>query len=114
MDRMEHENKLDAQLNAQLNKMFAEYRMACPDPEPSADFMPGMWKRIEARRAATVSVFKHWAQVCVMATVALTVLIGVVLIPRFQNDPASGSSYVEALMSEHSSDYIQMLAGGPR
>ena len=111
MDRMQHQgDKLDARLNA----MFAEYRAACPDPEPSADFMPSMWKRIEARRVATVSVFRHWAQVCVMATVALTVLIGVVLIPRFQNDPAAGSSYVEALMSEHSSDYIQMLAGGSR
>lgn len=111
MDRMQHQSdKLDAQLSA----MFAEYRAACPDPEPSADFMPAMWRRIEARRVATVSVFRHWAQVCVMATLALTVLIGAVLIPRFQNDPASNPSYVEALMSEHSSDYIQMLAGGSR
>ena len=111
MDRMQHQgDKLDARLNA----MFAEYRAACPDPEPSADFMPSMWKRIEARRVATVSVFRHWAQVCVMATVALTVLIGVVLIPRLQNDPAVNASYVEALMFEHSSDYIQMLTGGVR
>ena len=97
-----------------LNAVFAEYRTACPDPEPSADFMPAMWKRIEARRIATVSVFRHWAQACVMATVALTLLIGVVLIPRLQSDPAANASYVEALMSEHSSDYIQMLAGGVR
>jgi hypothetical protein len=110
MDRMQGD-KFDAQLNA----MFAEYRLACPDPEPSADFMPGMWKRIEARRVQTVSVFRHWAQACVMATVALTVLIGVVLIPRLQSDPAANSSYVEALLSEHSSsDYIQMLTGGVR
>jgi hypothetical protein len=104
MDRMD--DKLDT--------LFAEYRMACPDPEPSADFMPSMWKRIEARRVATVSVFRHWAQVCVMATVALTLLIGAVLIPKFQSDPASNASYVEALVSEHSSDYVQMLAGGVR
>jgi hypothetical protein len=107
MDRMHHqEDRLDA--------LFAEYRMACPDPEPSADFMPAMWRRIEARRVATVSVFRHWAQVCVMATVALTILIGAVLIPKFQTDPASNASYVEALVSEHSSEYIQMLAGGVR
>jgi hypothetical protein len=107
MDRMQHQDdKLDA--------LFAEYRMACPDPEPSADFMPSMWKRIEARRVATVSVFRHWAQACVMATVALTVLIGVVLIPKFQTDPATNASYVEALAAEHSADYIQMLAGGVR
>jgi len=107
MDRMDHQgDKLDA--------LFAEYRMACPDPEPSADFMPAMWKRIEARRVQTVSVFRHWAQVCVMGTVALTVLIGAVLIPRFQENATSGATYIEALAAEHSADYIQMLAGGPR
>jgi hypothetical protein len=106
MDRMQHQSdKLDA--------LFAEFRMASPDPEPSANFMPGMWKRIEARRLATVSVFRHWAQVCVLATVALTVLIGVVIIPRLQENAAS-SSYLEALSAEHSADYIHMLAGGPR
>jgi hypothetical protein len=112
MDRMQQQQ--GDKLDARLNTMFAEYRMACPDPEPSADFMPAIWKRIEARRVATVSVFRHWAQACVMATVALTVLIGVVLIPKFQADPASNSSYVEALMFEHSSDYIQMLTGDIR
>lgn len=107
MDRMQQDDKLDA--------LFAEFRMACPDPEPSADFMPGMWKRIEARRVATVSVFKHWAQICVMATLALTVLIGAVLIPKFQDSStASSPSYLEALSAEHSADYIHMLAGGPR
>jgi hypothetical protein len=49
-----------------------------------------------------------------MATVALAVLIGAVLIPRLQSDPAANASYVEALVLEHSSDYIQMLAGGVR
>jgi len=107
MDRMHDQGeKLDA--------LFAEYRMACPDPEPSVDFMPSMWKRIEARRVATVSVFRHWAQVCVMATVALTLLIGAVLIPRLQENSGSSPSYLEALSAEHSGDYIHMLAGGPR
>jgi hypothetical protein len=107
MDRMQESDK-------KLDALFAEYRMACPDPEPGADFMPGMWKRIEARRNAAVSVFRHWAQVCVMATVALTILIGAVLIPRFQESSAPASSYLEALSAEHSADYIHMLAGGTR
>jgi hypothetical protein len=108
MDRMQHLG------NDKLDALFVEYRAACPDPEPSADFMPGMWKRIEARRVATVSVFRHWAQVCVMTTVAITLLIGAVLIPKFQDNAAGGSSYLEALSAEHSADYIHMLAGGPR
>jgi len=44
MDRME----------SKLDSLFAEYRAASPDPEPSADFMPGMWKRIEARRQTSM------------------------------------------------------------
>src|ERR1700684_3344345 len=99
MDRMQHLG------NDKLDALFVEYRAACPDPEPSADFMPGMWKRIEARRVTTVSVFRHWAQACVMATVALTILIGAVLIPKLQDRAASNASYIEALAAEHSADY---------
>jgi hypothetical protein len=108
MDRMPYQG------DKKLDALFVEYRAACPDLEPSAAFMPGMWKRIEARRVATVSVFRHWAQVCVMASVALTLLIGAVLIPKLQDNAASSSSYLEALSAEHSADYIHMLAGGPR
>lgn len=111
MERMQHQGN---QQGDRLDALFAEYRAASPDPEPSANFMPGMWRRIEARRIQTVSVFRHWAQICIMASVALTLLIGAVLIPKFQNDPASSTSYVEALAAEHSADYIQMLAGGVR
>jgi hypothetical protein len=49
-----------------------------------------------------------------MATLALTVLIGAVLIPRYQENASSSSSYLEALSAEHSADYIHMLTGGPR
>jgi len=44
MDRMQHQG------DKKLDALFTEYRSACPDPEPSADFMPAMWKRIEASR----------------------------------------------------------------
>ena len=68
--------------------------------------MPAMWKRIEARRVATVSVFRHWAQACVMATVALTVLIGAVLIPDSrtipQPMPATSKPDVGAFLRLHS------------
>ena len=37
-------------VNDKLNPLWAQYREACPDPEPTAGFMPQMWQRIEARR----------------------------------------------------------------
>jgi hypothetical protein len=91
--------------------LFAEYRQACPDPEAGAGFMPGMWQRIEARRSANLSVFRRVVQVCVGATVALTVLMGVVLIPHMDRLPVYSASYVDVLTANHPNSYVDVLAG---
>ena len=43
----------------QLDGLFRAYREACPDPEPSPEFMPGVWKRIEARQKFSLSL-RRW------------------------------------------------------
>jgi hypothetical protein len=101
-------------MDDKLDGLWAAYRDACPDPDPGAEFMPGLWQKIEARRTATVSVFRRLSQVCVMATVALTLLMGVVLIPRLQRQPVYTSTYVDVLSAEHSTDYVDILAGSVR
>ena len=106
MDRMpqdDRERKLDA--------LFSEYRQAVPDPEVSAGFMPGMWQRVEARRTANLSLFRRVAQVCVGATVALAVLMGVVLIPHMQRIPVYNASYVDVLTANHPNTYVDVLTG---
>ena len=90
MDRMD--DKLDA--------LWAEYRAALPDPEPSADFMPKLWRGIEARRTESLSVFRRLAQVCVMATLALALVMTVII--RIQETGVAGT-YVDALAAEASS-----------
>ena len=92
-----------------LDALLAQYRDACPDPEPTADFMPGLWRRIESRRKATVSI-RRLAQICVMASVALALVMGVVLIPRSQ-DLATyySSTYVDTLAADNSNDYTEVL-----
>lgn len=94
-----------------LNGLWAEYRKACPDPEASAGFMPGLWKRIEARRGSNVIVFRRLAQLCVGATVALTVLMGLVLIPRLEQAPMATANYADALAAEHPNTYVDVFAG---
>ncbi len=42
----QHEGHREAQLDA----LFQAYLEACPAPEPSANFMPQLWQRIEARQ----------------------------------------------------------------
>ncbi len=101
-------------MNDKLDALWAEYREACPDPEPSAQFMPNLWQRIEARRVATTSVFRRLAQVCVVATAALTVIMGVVLIPQFQKALVYSSNYVDVLAADHPNTYVDILNGDIR
>ena len=103
MDRMK--DRLDA--------LWVEYREATPDPEASTNFMPQLWQKIEARRVETTSVFRRLAQICVMATIALALVISAVLIPRSTNDEAFYSgTYVDVLAAEHSNDYVEALPAG--
>jgi len=110
MNRMDSD-KFDAQLNRKLDQVFAEYRSAFPEPEVSAGFTPGLWQRIESRRSANMTVFRRLAQVCVGATLALTVLMGVVLIPHFEKLPVYSASYVDVLEADHPNTYVDILAG---
>jgi hypothetical protein len=103
MDRMK--DRLDA--------LWVEYREATPDPEVGPSFMPQMWQKIEARRVETTSVFRRLAQICVMATIALALVISAVLIPHSNNDEVFYSgTYVDILAAEHSNDYVEALPAG--
>lgn len=94
-----------------LDALWAEYRTACPDPEISAGFMPKLWQRIEARRRANLSMLRRMAQICVGATLALTVLMGMVLIPRFEKMPIYSSTYVDVIAADHPNSYIDIVTG---
>lgn len=94
-----------------LDALFAEYRDALPDAEPGAAFMPGLWKRIEARRTSNLWVFRRLAQVCVGATLALAVLMGAYVIPRLEKAPVYSTSYVDELAADHPNTYVDILTG---
>ena len=98
-------------MNDKLDALWAEYREACPDPEPSANFMPQMWRRIEERRTASGSVFRRLAQVCVVATAALAVVLGVVVIPHVQGLTAPFTTYADVLAENHVNTYVDVLMG---
>ena len=103
MDRMK--DRLDA--------LWVEYREATPDPESGPEFMPHLWRKIEARRVETTSVFRRLAQICVMATVALALVMSAVLLPHNTNEDAFYSgTYVDFLAAEHSNDYVEALPVG--
>ncbi len=97
----------------ELEALFAEYREACPDREASAGFMPQLWEQIEARRiAVSSSWFRLWAQVWLVATLAVAIVIGGILIPRFENPPAYQASYVDVLTAADSVNDAAVLPSG--
>jgi hypothetical protein len=101
-------------INDKLDAVWAEYRSACPDPEPSADFVPRMWQRIDAQRAAMTFTFRRMVQACVLATVALSVVLGVVVIPHLQNLDLDTASYVDVLAADLPNTYVDILNGDIR
>ena len=45
--------------DSKLDQLFQTYRAACPDVEPSTNFMPNLWQRIEGRHSFGF-VFATW------------------------------------------------------
>ncbi len=112
MERMDRD-RVQGSSEDRLDPLWAQYREACPDPEPSAAFMPQMWQRIEARRnAISSSWFRLWAEVWLVATVTVAIVIGAVLIPRMQETPAIQLSYVDVLAAADSAADGAVLALG--
>jgi anti-sigma-K factor RskA len=109
MDRMDQDRTGD-----KLDPLWAEYREACPDVEAGAQFMPQLWQRIETQRSSVASSwFRLWAEVWVVATVTLAIVMGAILIPRFQsNSPAYLASYVDVLAAADSANDSVMLPVG--
>jgi len=90
-------------MDDKLSALWAEYREAFPDPEAGPQFLPQLWQRIEANSSAKASeLLRRWAEVWLVATVMLALLMGVVLIPRYQNAPAYQASYIDVLSAADS------------
>jgi hypothetical protein len=98
-------------MNDKLDALWVEYRAAVPDPEPGPGFGPRLWQRIEERRARTAYIFRRLVQGCVMATVALALVLGVVVIPRAQSTPVYPVNYVDVLAADLPNNYVDILNG---
>src|SRR5258706_368782 len=62
-------NSMRGNDDQKLDALFGAYRAACGGPEPSANFMPNLWARIESRQSVTFS-FRRMANA--FATAVLT------------------------------------------
>jgi hypothetical protein len=79
-----------------LSRLFQAYRDAVPDPDASADFTPGLWKRIDARRSSFI-LLRRFTQAFVTLAALVTILFGVILIPHLQSSSVDSTTYVDVL-----------------
>ncbi len=90
--------------DAELDALFRAYREACPAPDPSANFMPEVWRRIEERQRS-MFFLGRWAWAFVTAAAVLSLaMAGYLYLPHGRNSLLSIESYVEALSASHSAD----------
>ena len=95
-------NSMRGNDDEKLDALLRAYRDACPAPEPSANFMPNLWQRIESRQSFTFS-FQRMANAFVTAAVALSIALGVYLSIPHSNSSYS-QSYLEALADANTLD----------
>ena len=93
-----------------LDALFRAYARACPTPEPSANFMPHLWQRIESRQSYTFS-FRRMANALVTAAVALSIALGVYT-SVIGNPSYYTLSYIDALAEANPLDAPEIVAPG--
>jgi len=83
--------------NTELDQLFERYRTSVPDPEASVNFMPELWRKIEARQFFLARL-KKLTQVFVVAAAAICLLLGIVLEVPFSKGPQEvRGNYVDVL-----------------
>ncbi|MBS1832673.1 MAG: hypothetical protein JST65_08170 [Acidobacteria bacterium] len=73
-----------------------------PDPEPSVNFTPVLWEKIEARRSS-FTIMRRLTHGLVSLATAAALVLGVFVIPQVQNRRALSTSYAEVVAEEGNS-----------
>jgi hypothetical protein len=96
-------------VSLELDRLLERYRAALPDPEASANFMPVLWRKIEARKMF-VARLKKLSQVFVAAAAAICLLLGMLLqTPVSNQTPAVRSNYVDVLADANPAENLAAL-----
>lgn len=101
------DDNLEIRLGVRLNQLFAAYRDACPDPEPSSDFMPRLWARIEGRRQTQeVFAWRRWAQAFLSLAAVACLLIVVLQVVPPSTSAYFRSTYIDQLSEDDGPEHM--------
>ncbi|HET8546372.1 MAG TPA: hypothetical protein VFL57_00130 [Bryobacteraceae bacterium] len=92
----------------ELTALFAAYREALPDPNPSAGFMPQMWARIEVRRRANRRFQLLARRFIAMGGALATALALLVLVAGPRTSPLYSGTYVEVLAADQTAEPAEL------
>jgi hypothetical protein len=87
--------------DVRLDQMFRTYREICGDPDASANFMPDLWAKIEARELS-IKWFGWVARMLVAAALTASVILGMISSMK-QPDAFFNATVVDALRANHAS-----------
>ncbi len=85
---------------SRLDDLFQRYRDACPEVDPSADFMPALWRKIESRQSFW-SVFERFGGLVTAASAALCLLLLALTLAIPPTSHNVAPTYADALMADH-------------
>jgi hypothetical protein len=95
--------------NQELDQMFQQYRASLPDPEASSNFMPELWRKIEARQFFLVRV-KKLTRLFVAAAAAICLLLGIILQAPVSTDVQGvRGNYVDVLADANPTENLAAL-----
>lgn len=94
----------------ELQDVFTAYRGSFPDPDPSANFMPGVWSRIEKRRRENLGM-RLIARRLLLTACSMGLALGLlVVVPQHSNAPLS-TTYLERLEEENLAPGVDAALG---
>ncbi len=82
-----------------LKLAFRDYGHSHPDPEPSVNFTPMLWEKIEARRSSLVTI-RRLTHALVSMAMAAALVLGVFVIPKLQDRRDLTASYAEVVADD--------------
>lgn len=97
--------------DSRLDGLFRKYRASCPDVEPSAGFMAGLWQKIEMRHSFWF-VFQRLARTAATACAAVCLLLLVLNFISAPQNHLAAATYTDALLADHTAektDYTEAI-----
>lgn len=91
-----------------LDALFRAFASACPDRDPSVNFMPNLWQRIEARQSYAFSL-RRMANTLATAALAFSIALGVYMALPRPSQATAGLTYLEALAEANALDAPEIV-----